>query len=55
MDWAARMLGLERTFWNVSEVGGGVIQVIAYYFLTHVIVIPQGGPALAYRPYTLRS
>ncbi|EIM88378.1 uncharacterized protein STEHIDRAFT_95546 [Stereum hirsutum FP-91666 SS1] len=29
MDWAARMLGLERTFWNISEVGGGVIQTTA--------------------------
>lgn len=28
MDWAARMLGLERTFWNISEAGGGVIQVL---------------------------
>ena len=27
MDWAAKMFGLHKTFWNVNEVGGGVIQV----------------------------
>lgn len=28
MDWAAKMLGLDPAFYNTSEVGGGVIQVI---------------------------
>jgi hypothetical protein len=27
MDWAAKMFGLHSVFWNVNEVGGGVIQV----------------------------
>lgn len=27
MDWAAKMFGLDSVFWNVNEVGGGVIQV----------------------------
>ncbi|KAI9511567.1 pyridoxal phosphate-dependent transferase [Russula earlei] len=29
MDWAAKMFGLHRAFWNVNEVGGGVIQTTA--------------------------
>ncbi|KAF8839449.1 hypothetical protein BDN67DRAFT_970046 [Paxillus ammoniavirescens] len=29
MDWAAQMLGLDRSFYNSSEVGGGVIQTSA--------------------------
>ena len=28
MDWAAQMLGLDAAFYNASEIGGGVIQVI---------------------------
>ena len=27
MDWAAKMFGLHRVFWNVNKVGGGVMQV----------------------------
>jgi len=30
MDWAAKMFGLHGVFWNVNEVGGGVIQVRFY-------------------------
>lgn len=26
-DWAAKLLGLDRGFWNENETGGGVIQV----------------------------
>ncbi|KAA1472514.1 hypothetical protein DENSPDRAFT_821425 [Dentipellis sp. KUC8613] len=29
MDWAAKMFGLDRTFHNISEIGGGVIQTTA--------------------------
>ncbi|KAH9989806.1 pyridoxal phosphate-dependent transferase [Russula vinacea] len=29
MDWAAKMFGLHGVFWNVNEVGGGVIQTTA--------------------------
>lgn len=29
MDWAAKMFGLHNAFWNVNEVGGGVIQTTA--------------------------
>jgi hypothetical protein len=31
MDWTAQILGLNKAFLNISEVGGGVIQV---YFLS---------------------
>jgi aromatic-L-amino-acid decarboxylase len=27
MDWTAELLGLDRSFYNMSEVGGGIIQV----------------------------
>lgn len=33
MDWAAKMFGLHGVFWNVNEVGGGVIQVGGSYFV----------------------
>lgn len=29
MDWAAKMFGLDKAFWNVNEIGGGVIQTTA--------------------------
>ncbi|KAI0272703.1 pyridoxal phosphate-dependent transferase [Gloeopeniophorella convolvens] len=29
MDWAAKMFGLSSVFWNINEVGGGVIQTTA--------------------------
>ncbi|KAG9311512.1 pyridoxal phosphate-dependent transferase [Chiua virens] len=29
MDWAAKMIGLDAAFYNISEVGGGVIQTTA--------------------------
>jgi aromatic-L-amino-acid decarboxylase len=27
MDWTAQILGLDKSFYNTTEVGGGVIQV----------------------------
>lgn len=29
MDWTAQLLGLDRSFYNISEVGGGIIQTSA--------------------------
>ena len=33
-DWAAKLLGLDKAFWNESQVGGGVIQASAHGLLT---------------------
>ena len=33
-DWAAKLLGLDKAFWNESQVGGGVIQASAHFLLT---------------------
>lgn len=30
MDWTAKVLGLDHSFYNTSEVGGGVIQVNSF-------------------------
>jgi hypothetical protein len=27
MDWTAQILGLDKSFYNTTEIGGGVIQV----------------------------
>lgn len=34
MDWVAKMLGLDESFWNEGKVGAGVIQVRFFPFLS---------------------
>jgi aromatic-L-amino-acid decarboxylase len=41
MDWAAKMFGLDKAFWNINEVGGGVIQTTASDSALTAIVVAR--------------
>ncbi len=36
-DWAAKLLGLDKAFWNESQTGGGVIQVLSFKMYSVVV------------------
>jgi len=38
MDWTAQMLGLDKSFYNTTEVGGGVIQVCLILLSLHQVI-----------------
>lgn len=38
-DWSAKLLGLDKSFYNESEIGGGVIQVHYFPLIRNTLVL----------------